>query len=316
MQISARAFNGPMKKPTTGKTRNPSRQRRPGFTLIELLVVIAIIAILAALLLPALAGAKRRADRARCLSNLHQLFAACTMYAGDSSDWFPIWGGHDSSHPVNRLNGAHYTRYAFGPDGDANRPVPKSYMFKGKGAPGFSGDAGNSDQNLGYLYGGDFISDGKAMWCPSFSGAPGKTNLLSIDGYSDPQFMSTDGGGNVRSTYMFNPRVKQTDPRELAKCNLNRKYQKTTDTRVWDVFILDYLQNPTGGKTPGIPFDAQSWAHWPSKGLMTCFNDGSAGFVYSKDAFNLARNALVTIQDDPWSYYLYDMLFNLYQNAR
>ncbi len=69
------------------------RRRRQGFTLIELLVVIAIIAILAAMLLPALAKSKDQAKRTQCRNNLKQVTLAMFMYANDNNDTFPDGGG-------------------------------------------------------------------------------------------------------------------------------------------------------------------------------------------------------------------------------
>jgi len=104
----------PFKSPMSLQTSSPTvrRQGKPAFTLIELLVVIAIIAILAAILLPALAAAKFKGTVTNCISNMHQWCVTVNAYASDDEmgrlprfDWDGGGGEYCWDVSTNMVNG-------------------------------------------------------------------------------------------------------------------------------------------------------------------------------------------------------------------
>jgi prepilin-type processing-associated H-X9-DG protein len=162
--------------------------------LIELLVVIAIIAILAALLLPALAKAKERALRTNCASNLKQIGVGIVMYAADNEDKMP-------PNRVNATSGSIWYPYEVG------RKTGLAWT--------------EGPHNLGSLWESKNIPDGQILYCPSGKRFPGEfqyetyTKVAAWPLGSDPSDplwaqlgISPD---NVRAGYFYMPQAKAKD---------------------------------------------------------------------------------------------------------
>jgi prepilin-type N-terminal cleavage/methylation domain-containing protein/prepilin-type processing-associated H-X9-DG protein len=192
------------------------KNRARAFTLIELLVVIAIIAILAAMLLPALASAKQKAWKTSCTSNLHQISLAMRMYADDNSELYPesgtkiYWGTNDvsvakggSGKPswMEQIISYAGTTNVYNCPGNVQLPVPMQgpfNYFNGCRAAFIVNGADSSVKNTAILLPSAFVLSGDTCGIPNQTGGG---NFDPLDADKDDYTQNCVGGPTNGSPY-------------------------------------------------------------------------------------------------------------------
>ena len=205
---------------------------RRAFTLIELLVVVAIIAILAAMLLPALSAAREKARRSSCMSQLKQQGVALQSYVTDYSGYLPGWPGvgfHDVTEPPyvevgmyvdRRLDAAQNPRQAVQtvdqrPDKDTYRDhiltctLGNWRSIASYGCPADDGTKPDGKAarmvpvKMGMVLAGGYLQDVAAMYCPSGKGMPETSGYNGSTDLRNLSQIKQVGGGSTSPEALF-----------------------------------------------------------------------------------------------------------------
>jgi prepilin-type N-terminal cleavage/methylation domain-containing protein/prepilin-type processing-associated H-X9-DG protein len=245
------------------RINRPRVHSRQAFTLIELLVVIAIIAILAAMLLPALGKAKERALRVNCVSNLKQVGIGIAIYTSENDDKLP-----PNRVSVNPGDSVWYP-YEIGRQTGVNAWTAGPH-------------------NLGSLWQSKAIPEGKLFYCPSGKRFPGnfRYDTYSQNGnwpFGQPASDPNYNQGIVRSGFSYFP---QSKTKETVTGKLIAKITLTTVNSVKYNLLKMNEVDMTKAMTTDLVYsslpESQPHRDGGTGGLNAMFSDGHVRFQSQK----------------------------------